>query len=99
MSGALRSRVFRFIFFTTLIATTVFMAGCRTAPLPNLGHGPLTPQEVSDIVAGKKTVVLFRLTTIAGETQESLDYQQKVRWKIWRVGDWQRFRGLADGTA
>gem|GEM_PF-3646587 len=75
------------------------MAGCRTAPPPNLGHGPLTPQEVSDIVGGKKTVVLFRLTTIADETQEALDYQQKIRWKIWQVGDWQRFHGLTDGTA
>jgi len=98
MCGNLRSRVLRFVLSGGLAATAVILAGCRTTPPPNLGRGPLTPQEISDIQMGKKAVVLFRLTTTENGTQESLDFQRKVRWRTWRIGGWQRFHYLTDGS-
>lgn len=84
----------------TVVAMAVFvlLTGCRTAT-PKMAKGPLTPDEIKSVQAGKKTIVLFRLTNIEDGTQETTDYLDRVRWNIWNVGDWKKFHRVAGPSA
>jgi hypothetical protein len=76
--------------FLLLLAAggTILLTGCQTT-VQQAVKKSLTPEEIKAIEAGRKSVVLVRVTSTEARDQESLGHTMDVRWNIWNVSDWQ----------
>jgi hypothetical protein len=84
-------KVFRFVVFLLCLA---LLTGCEMVH-PDATK-PLADKDVRAVQTGRKSLVLFRLTTTEARTNESLELTGSVRWNIWRIDDWQHPKPIAD---
>jgi hypothetical protein len=72
-------RIFRMFTVTLLLGTFVFVTGC-VARMP-------VDSEAQAIQSGKKSIVLFRVTTTPNKDSEPYKRLNRVDWRIWKLDD------------